>query len=95
MIYKEELVTAVSAETGLSKKDTRDCIDAALEFIMNSMSEYDSVQLVGFGTFEMKKRAARIGRNPHTGEAVPIPERYIPNFIPGKILKEKVEKLTK
>ena len=82
---KAELINAVAASTGCSKKDTEAAVTAALK-------EGDKVQLVGFGSFEVKKRAARIGRNPKTKEAIEIPASVMPVFKAGKALKDAVAK---
>ena len=82
---KAELINAVAEQAGLSKKDTEAVITAALK-------EGDKVQLVGFGSFEVKKRAARIGRNPKTKESIEIPASVVPVFKAGKALKDTVAK---
>ena len=75
---------------GLSKKDTENAINAAIEVISQSLAEGDKVQLVGFGAFEVKCRAERIGRNPKTKESIKIPASKVPVFKPGKALKDIV-----
>lgn len=87
---KEELINAVAEQAGLSKKDTEAVITAALETITAALKEGDKVQLVGFGSFEVKKRAERVGRNPKTKEAITIPASKVPVFKAGKALKDAV-----
>ena len=92
IMNKTELVSAVAEKVGMSKKDTDLVINAALDAIAAAMQEGDRVQLVGFGSFEVKKRAARMGRNPKTKETIEIPATTIPVFKAGKALKEKTAK---
>ena len=87
---KSELINAVAEKAGLSKKDSEAAVNAALEAIANALSEGDKVQLVGFGSFEVKKREARTGRNPSTGEPMDIPAARLPAFKAGKALKDAV-----
>ena len=87
---KAELINAAAEKAGLSKKDTESAINAAIEVITQSLTEGDKVQLVGFGAFEVKSRAARIGRNPKTKESIDIPASKVPVFKPGKALKDVV-----
>ena len=89
---KQELVNAIATETGLSKKDTEATLNSFVNVISNALSKKDKVQLIGFGTFETRKRAARTGRNPQTGEEIKIKASTIPAFKPGKSLKEKINK---
>ena len=89
---KAELINAVAASTGCSKKDTEAAVTAALETITAALKEGEKVQLVGFGSFEVKKRAARIGRNPKTRESIEIPASVVPVFKAGKALKDAVSK---
>lgn len=89
---KQELVNAIATETGLSKKDTEATLNSFVNVVSNALSKKDKVQLIGFGTFETRKRAARTGRNPQTGEEIKIKASTIPAFKPGKSLKEKVNK---
>ncbi len=80
----------VCNKTYISRNTVNRVIECALESIGDAMAQGKKVQFTGFGTFEPKKRNARIGRNPHTREAVPIPARIIPSFKPGKELNDKV-----
>ena len=82
----------VSQAAGLTKKDTERVINAALDTITASLLEGDKVQLSGFGTFEVKDREARIGRNPHTKEAIEIPATRVPSFKASQALKDTVAK---
>ena len=87
---KAELINAVAASADVSKKDTEAVITAMLDTITDALREGDKVQLVGFGSFEVKKRAARIGRNPRTKEEIEIPATVLPVFKAGKVLKDIV-----
>ena len=89
---KAELIAAVAEKTGLSKKDTEAVVSASLEVITESLAQGEKVQLVGFGSFETKARAARIGRNPRTKEEIKIPATKLPAFKASKTLKDAVAK---
>ena len=89
---KTELIAVVSQAAGLTKKDTERVINAALDTITTSLVEGEKVQLSGFGTFEVKDREARIGRNPHTKEAIDIPATRVPSFKASQALKDTVAK---
>ena len=89
---KTELIAAVAEKADLSKKDAEAAITAAVEAITGALIEGEKVQLVGFGAFEVKTRAARVGRNPKTGEEIPISEARLPVFKAGKALKDAVAK---
>ena len=89
---KAELINAVADSADCSKKDAEAVITAALDTITAALKEGDKVQLVGFGSFEVKKRAARIGRNPKTKESIEIPASVVPVFKAGKALKDAVAK---
>ena len=88
---KAELINAVAAK-GLTKKDAEKVIDALSDVIGETLMKGETVQLIGFGTFGVKERAAREGRNPRTGEVVAIPASKAPYFKAGKALKDKVAK---
>ena len=88
---KTELVAAVVEATGVSKKDAAAVIDATFDSIKGAMVKGDKVQLIGFGTFEVKERAARTGHNPKTGEAIEIAASKIPAFKAGAALKNAVK----
>lgn len=89
---KSELINAVAEKAALSKKDSEAAVSAVLDVISAALAEGDEVRLVGFGTFEVKKREARIGRNPKTKEEIQIPATKVPAFKPGKALKDIVAK---
>ena len=89
---KAELINAVAASTGFSKKDAETVVSSTLDAITAALQEGEKVQLVGFGSFEVKKRAARIGRNPKTKETIEIPASVVPVFKAGKALKDAVAK---
>lgn len=88
---KAELIQVMAERSGLTKKDAALALDAALDSITAALAAGDKVALVGFGTFETKERAARMGRNPAKNEAVEIPASNVPVFKPGKALKDAVK----
>jgi DNA-binding protein HU-beta len=87
---KTDLINAVSEQAEISKKDASKAVDAVCEGITESLVKGDKVQLVGFGSFEVRERSARKGRNPQTGEEIEIPATKNPAFKPGKQLKDAV-----
>ena len=89
---KSELIAAVSQSAGLTKKDTERAVNALLDAITASLRSGGKVQISGFGTFEVKDREARVGRNPHTKEAIDIPATSVPVFKASKALKDTVSK---
>ena len=89
---KAELINAIADETGLSKKDTEATINSFVNVVTNALENKDKVQLIGFGTFETRERAAKTGRNPQTGAELKIAAATVPAFKAGKALKEKVNK---
>ena len=89
---KAELINAVAAAADVSKKDAEAVIVATVDAITQALREGERVQLVGFGSFEVKKRAARTGRNPKTKEAIEIPATTVPTFKAGTALKNAVAK---
>lgn len=89
---KQELISAAAEKTGFSKKDTEATVTAVLETIISALEDNEKVQLVGFGSFEVKERAARIGLNPKTKEAIEIPASKAPVFKPSKALKDILAK---
>ena len=89
---KAELIHAAAMKADVSKKDAEAVLTAALDAITEALAEGEKVQLVGFGSFELKKRAARLGRNPKTKEAIEIPASVVPTFKAGKALKDAVAK---
>ena len=89
---KSELISAIAANSGLSKKDSEKALTATIDAITEALIAGDKVQLVGFGIFDVKERAARTGRNPKTKEVIDIPATRTPLFKPGKPLKDAVAK---
>ena len=89
---KTELATAVAEKTGLTKKDAERIVAATLETITQTLQKGEKVQLSGFGIFEIKDRDARVGRNPHTKEAIQIPATRLPTFKASKTLKDVIAK---
>ena len=87
---KTELINSMAEKCNLTKKDTGAALKAFTETVMETLAQGDKIQLVGFGTFETRVRAAREGRNPRTNEVIQIPESFAPAFKPGKEFKEKV-----
>lgn len=84
------MVENVSTKTSINKKDASIAVNTVFETIAKALANGEKVQLAGFGNFEVRKRAARKGRNPQTGEQIHIPEAKLPAFKPGKQLKEFV-----
>ena len=89
---KSDLVTSIADKSELSKKDAEKALNAFLESVEDALVEGDKVQLVGFGSFEVRQRAARKGRNPQTREEITVPASKAPVFKVGKALKELVNK---
>lgn len=89
---KTELVAAIADKAELSKKDSEKALAAFVEVVTEELQKGEKVQLVGFGTFEVSKRAAREGRNPQTGKAMKIAASKAPKFKPGKALKDEVNR---
>lgn len=89
---KNELIACVAELSGLTKKDAEKSVTATVDAICNALTKGDKVQLVGFGTFEVKERAARKGHNPVTGAEIKIPASKAPSFKAGKALKDAVNK---
>jgi DNA-binding protein HU-beta len=89
---KAELISVVAEKTDLTKKDTDKTVTAIVDAITEALMNGDKVSIVGFGTFEVKDRAARKGINPRTKEPMPIPASKLPSFKAGKALKEAVAK---
>ncbi len=88
---KSELVDLVAEKAGMSKKDSEKAVKAVLDSITEGLVKGNKVQLVGFGTFEVRNRKEREGRNPATGEKIKIEALKVPAFKPGKALKDKVK----
>ncbi|MDR2832532.1 MAG: HU family DNA-binding protein [Streptococcaceae bacterium] len=91
MANKAELISKVAASTGLTKKDATNAVDAVFATIQEELAKGEKVQLIGFGNFEVRERAARKGRNPQTGEEIEIAASKVPAFKAGKALKDAVK----
>jgi len=89
-LTKQNLIDEVAEKTGLTKKQSGAALNAVLEAIQEALAKGDSVGLIGFGTFEVRERAARSGRNPQTGAPIEIPAKTVPAFKVGKKLKDAV-----
>ena len=89
---KSDLIAAIAAKTGETKKSAEASVNAFVDVVTNALKKGDKVQLVGFGSFEVRKRAARKGRNPQTKEEIKIPASKAPVFKAGKALKDLVNK---
>lgn len=88
---KNRLVAIIAEKSGLTKKDAEAALNAYTDAVTEALRDGDSVQMIGFGTFEVKERAARKGHNPRTGEAVEIAACKVPSFKAGKALKDAVQ----
>ena len=88
---KTELISKVTEKSGLSKKDAEKAVNAFIETVTESLKSGNDVQLIGFGSFQVKHRAARDGRNPKTGETLKIAATNVPSFKAGQRLKEAVK----
>ncbi len=89
---KTELIALTAEQTGMTKKDTARCVNAAIDAITASLVKGEKVQLSGFGTFEIKERESRLGRNPRTKEAIEIPATRVPQFKASQALRDCVAK---
>ena len=92
---KTELIEAIAKEASLSKKDAEAALNAYTSVVTKTLKKGDKITLVGFGTFEVRKRAARKGKNPQTGEAIKIKAAKVPAFNPGKGLKDTINGVKK
>jgi DNA-binding protein HU-beta len=88
---KAELIEAVASKSELTKQDAKKAVEVLFETISTTLVKGEKVQLIGFGTFEVRERAERTGRNPQTGEEMTIPATKVPAFKAGKELKEAVK----
>lgn len=88
---KKELVGFVAEKTGLTKKDAEAAVNAVFDGITEALTTEGKIQIIGFGNFEVKERAARTGKNPATGKAIDIPASKVPAFKAGKALKDAVK----
>ena len=91
MANKAELIENVASSPGLTKKDATAAVDAVFSTIQETLAKGEKVQLIGFGNFEVRERAARKGRNPQTGQEIQIAASKVPAFKPGKALKDAVK----
>lgn len=89
---KNDLIASVADKTGLTKKDSEKAVNAVVETIQEALGRGDKVSLVGFGTFEVRQRRPRTGRNPQTGQTITIPASKVPAFKAGKALKDSLAK---
>jgi len=89
-VNKSELIEAIAASADIPKAAAGRALDAMVETVSDSLKKGDSVALVGFGTFSVKERAARTGRNPQTGQTIEISAAKVPTFKAGKALKDSV-----
>ena len=90
---KKEIVKSISQEVGLPKSKTGEIVQKTFDAIIDTLVNEGRIELRNFGIFEVKKRAARPGRNPRTGDELIVPERYVVNFKPGKVMEERVKRL--
>ena len=88
---KTELISTVAEAAGMSKKDTEQVLNAFFSTVQETLKQNDKVKIPGFGSFEVRERAARTGRNPHTGETIEIAAAKVPAFKPGKSLKDAIQ----
>lgn len=91
MANKAQLIETVAEKANLTKKKATVAVDAVFGFIQDYLKKGEKVQLIGFGNFEVRERAARKGRNPQTGKEIQIPASKVPAFKPGKALKDAVK----
>ena len=91
MMNKSELISVVAENAGLTKKDTEKVVNAVFDGISDALAKGDKVQVIGFGTFDVRERKSREGRNPATGETITIPAVKVPVFKAGKALKDNVK----
>ncbi|MFY9313513.1 MAG: HU family DNA-binding protein [Tepidanaerobacteraceae bacterium] len=89
---KTELISVMAEKSGLTKKDSEKALNSFIEAVEEALVKGEKVQLVGFGTFEVRERSARKGRNPQTGEEIDIPAASVPAFKAGKALRESINK---
>ena len=92
---KQELITSMAEKTSLNKANSEKVLNAFIESVQEALANGEKVQLIGFGTFETKERAARVGLNPRTKEKIDIPAKKAPAFKPGKEFKEKINNVSK
>ena len=90
-MYKAELVDEISSSIAVNKKTAKKILESIITVITSGLKKEGKVQVIGFGSFEVRKRAARMGQNPRTGEALKIKARKALVFVPGKMLKDAVQ----
>jgi DNA-binding protein HU-beta len=90
-VNKSELISVVAEKAGLTKKDTEKVVNAVFDGITDALAQGDKVQVIGFGTFDVRERKSREGRNPATGDTITIPAVKVPVFKAGKALKDNVK----
>jgi len=88
---KQDIIAKIAKDTGLPKTTAAAALDSIIDGITRSLKKGDSVSFVGFGTFKVSNRKARLARNPQTGAAIKIPKRRVPRFSAGKVLKQAVK----
>ena len=91
MANKADLIDGVASKSGLTKKDATSAVEALFDVVTETLADGERVQVIGFGSFEVRDRAARKGRNPQTGEEIEIPATKVPAFKAGKGLKDSVK----
>jgi len=91
-VNKAELISVMAEKSGLTKKDSEKALNSFIEAVEEALVKGEKVQLVGFGTFEVRERSARKGRNPQTGEEIDIPAASVPAFKAGKALRDSINK---
>lgn len=89
---KEEMVTMISNDAGISKRQANDALNSFFSNVTTNLKKGKKVSFVGFGTFSVSKRKARVGRNPQTGDKINIPASKVPHFRAGKTLRDAVKK---
>lgn len=92
LMTKADLISEVSKDAELSKKDAEDIVNVFLDGIVDALKDGEKIELRGFGSFKLRRRNSRIGRNPRTSEAVQVPAKKVPYFKPGKDLKKLINK---
>jgi DNA-binding protein HU-beta len=90
-VKKSDIVDTVAAATGLTKIETEAVVDGLLFTIVESLKHGESIDLRGFGSFRVKKRAPRMARNPKSGDSVPVPEQYVPVFVVARGIRREID----
>jgi len=89
-VTKKDLIEKIEAKTGMSKKESSEIFDAVVSIIKNTLESGETLKIYGFGSFEVKRKADRLGRNPQTGEAITITARRVLTFKPGSVLRHAI-----